>query len=85
MGVAQALVTVDGRETATWVVFGEDESGEALLGAYTLEGALLNVDLPLIQRLVPAIGSLRIPFAVMAFKVSARPACWPMRSSRGGG
>ena len=46
LGVAQALVTVDGRDTATWVIFGEDESGEALLRAYTLEGVFLNVEPP---------------------------------------
>ena len=61
LGIAEARVTADGHETTTWVIFGEDESGEALLGAYALEGMLLNVD-PHNQRLVPGVGSLRTPF-----------------------
>jgi clan AA aspartic protease len=56
LDMAQAIVRVEGRETITWVIFGE-ESG-ALLGAYTLEGVFLGVD-PYNQRLVPVHGVLK--------------------------
>ncbi len=46
-------VSVEGIETPTLVIF-TDEGAPALLGAYTLEGALLVVD-PVRQRLVPTI------------------------------
>ena len=49
--VAQVLVRLDGQETYTWCVFG-DEGTEPLIGAYTLEGLALTVD-PINQRLVP--------------------------------
>ena len=49
--VGEARVKLEGVETTTIVVFvGED--APALLGAYTLEGALLAVD-PVHQRLIP--------------------------------
>jgi len=55
MGVA--TVRVDGYETPTWVIFGEEGTG-ALLGSYTLEGLLLGVD-PYGQRLlIPVRGPL---------------------------
>ena len=44
-------VRVEGIETPTLVIF-TDEGAPALLGAYTLEGALLVVD-PVRQRLAP--------------------------------
>ena len=57
LDMAEARAVVDGRETTTWVIFGEDGMS-ALLGAYTLEGVLLAVD-PYNQRLIPVVGSLK--------------------------
>ena len=54
--VGQTWVRVDGKSVISLVVFGE-ESEEALLGAYTLEGVRLTVD-PANQRLVPTPGLL---------------------------
>ena len=48
---------VEGRETTTWVIFGE-EGTAALLGAYTLEGVFLGVD-PYGQKLIPVQGLLK--------------------------
>ena len=56
LDMAEAKVRVEGRETTTWVLFGEDDAA-ALLGAYTLEGVLLGVD-PYNRRLVPVRGLL---------------------------
>jgi len=55
--MAPATVKVEGRETITWVTFGEEGTG-ALLGAYTLEGMFLEVD-PYNQRLIPVHGVLK--------------------------
>ncbi len=55
--MAPATVKVEGRETITWVTFGEEGTG-ALLGAYTLEGMFLGVD-PYNQRLIPVHGVLK--------------------------
>ena len=49
--VGEARVRIDGVERTTIVIFTE-EGAPALLGAYTLEGALLVVD-PVQQRLIP--------------------------------
>lgn len=49
--IGEARVRVEGVETTTIVVF-VDDGAPALLGAYTLEGALLVVD-PVRQRLAP--------------------------------
>ena len=49
--VGEARVRAEGIETTTIVVF-VDEAAPTLLGAYTLEGALLVVD-PVRQRLAP--------------------------------
>ena len=57
LDMAQANARVEGRETITWVIFGE-EGMAALLGAYTLEGVRLGVD-PYNQRLIPVTGSLK--------------------------
>ena len=54
LDMAYATVRVNGRETITWVIFGE-ETGGTLLGAYTLEGVFLGVD-PYAQRLIPVRG-----------------------------
>ena len=51
LDMAEARARVDGRETTTWVIFGE-EGTSALLGAYTLEGVFLGVD-PYGGRLIP--------------------------------
>ena len=51
--LGEARVRLQGVVTTTIVSFAE-ESAPALLGAYTLEGALLAVD-PVGQRLVPTI------------------------------
>ncbi len=56
--VGEARVRVDGVVTTTIVIFA-DEAAPALLGAYTLEGALLVVD-PVQQRLAPT-HALRYP------------------------
>ena len=57
LGMAEAKARVEGRETTTWVIFGEEDTG-ALLGAYTLEGMLLGVD-PYSRRLIPVQGLLK--------------------------
>ena len=57
LDMAEAMARVDGRETTTWVIFGEDGM-TPLLGAYTLEGVLLAVD-PYNQQLIPVVGSLK--------------------------
>jgi clan AA aspartic protease len=57
LDMGEARSRVDGRETTTWVIFGE-EGASPLLGAYTLEGVLLGVD-PYNERLIPVIGSLK--------------------------
>ena len=49
--VGEARVRVGGRTLTTFVVFGDNDAA-SVLGAYTLEGALLAVD-PVGQRLVP--------------------------------
>ena len=57
LDMAQAIIKVEGRETITWVIFGE-EAGGALLGAYTLEGVFLGVD-SYNRRLIPVRGVLK--------------------------
>ena len=57
LDMVEAKARVEGRETTTWVIFGEDEA-EALLGAYTLEGVFLGVD-PYGRRLIPVQGLLK--------------------------
>ena len=56
LDMAEAKIKVDGKETITWVIFGE-ETASPLLGAYTLSGAFLGVD-PHVQRLIPMRGLL---------------------------
>ena len=62
LGMAEAIVRVQGEETHTWVVFG-DESCNATLGKYTLGGLFLCVDSER-QCLVPAHGVLATPVLV---------------------
>ena len=57
LDMAQATAQTEGRETITWVIFGE-EGMSPLLGAYTLEGLFLAVD-PYNQRLMPVNGLLK--------------------------
>lgn len=57
LDMAEARARVDGRETTTWVIFGE-EGTAALLGAYTLEGVFLGVDAHG-QKLIPVQGLLK--------------------------
>ena len=57
LDMAQANTRVEGIETNTWIIFGE-EGISPLLGAYTLEGAFLAVD-PYNQQLIPVVGSLK--------------------------
>lgn len=57
LDMAEARAVVEGRETYTWVIFGQ-EGESPLLGAYTLEGVFLAVD-PYNQRLIPVVGSLK--------------------------
>ena len=54
--IGQTEVRIDGQETTTLVVFG-DEDMQPLLGAYTLEGLRLAVD-PARRRLVQVPGRL---------------------------
>ena len=56
LDMAETKIKIDGRETITWVIFGE-ETASPLLGAYTLSGVFLGVD-PHAQRLMPARGLL---------------------------
>ena len=56
MDMGETKVRVEGMETTTWVLFG-DEGITPLLGAMTLEGLLLGVD-PFNERLVPVEGLL---------------------------
>lgn len=58
LDLAEVRVRVDGRQTTTWVIFGEDENGEALLGAYTLQGTFLGVDTRN-EGLIPVEGLLK--------------------------
>ena len=62
LDMAEARARVAGRETTTWVIFGE-EGTSALLGAYTLEGVFLGVD-PYGQKLIPARGLLKVAAGV---------------------
>ena len=62
LGMAEAIVKLQGEETHTWVVFG-DESCDATLGKYTLGGLFLRVDSER-ERLVPARGILATPILV---------------------
>ena len=57
LDMAEIKVGVEGRETGTWAVFGNDSAG-TLLGAYTLEGVFLGVD-PYNRRLIPVQGILK--------------------------
>ena len=57
LDMGQANARVEGIDTVTWVIFGE-EGAAPVLGAYTLEGILLGVD-PYNERLIPVIGSLK--------------------------
>ena len=57
LDMAQARARVDGIETITWVIFGEDGM-PPLLGSYTLTGVFLGVD-PYNERLIPVVGSLK--------------------------
>ena len=58
LDMAEVQVCVNGRQTTTWVIFGEEENGEALLGAYTLQGTFLGVDTRN-ERLIPMEGLLK--------------------------
>ena len=57
LDMAEARAVVEGRETGTWVIFGEDGVAP-ILGAYTLEGVFLAVD-SYNERLIPVVGSLK--------------------------
>ena len=56
MGMGETRVRVEGLETSTWVLFGQEDA-PILLGALTLEALLLGVD-PFNRRLVPVEGLL---------------------------
>ena len=51
LDMGNASVKIEGRETVTWVIFGEDET-VFLLGAYTLTGVFMKAD-PVNRRLEP--------------------------------
>ena len=57
LGMAPVIVTAEGKETPTWVIFG-DEGTTPLLGAHALEGMFLGLD-PNGQRLIPVQGMLK--------------------------
>ncbi len=57
LDMAPVMVRIDGDETPTWVIFGE-EGASPVLGAHALEGLLLGVD-PFAQRLIPVHGLLK--------------------------
>lgn len=57
LDMAPIMVRIDGDETPTWVIFGE-EGSSPILGAHALEGLLLGVD-PYSQRLIPVRGLLK--------------------------
>ena len=57
LDMAPVMVRVEGEETPTWVIFGE-EGTSPILGAHALEGLLLGVD-PFAQRLIPVHGLLK--------------------------
>lgn len=59
LDMGHANVRVQGKETITWVIFGEDTDA-VLLGSHTLTGVMLGVD-PSAQRLIPVHGSLKSP------------------------
>ena len=56
MEMGETRVRVEGLETSTWILFGE-EGAPVLLGALTRAGLLLGVD-PFNRRLVPVEGLL---------------------------
>ncbi len=58
LDMAPITVRIDGNETPTWVIFGEEESSP-ILGAHALEGLLLGVD-PFGQCLIPVHGLLKM-------------------------
>ncbi len=57
LDLGQHWITIDGRRTVTWSIFGEDES-TFLVGSYTLEGVRLGVD-PYSRRLIPTVGLIK--------------------------
>ena len=57
LDMAPITVRIDGDETPTWVIFGE-EGSSPILGAHALEGLLLGVD-PFGHRLIPTHGLLK--------------------------
>ena len=57
LDMAPVMVRIDGEETPTWVIFGE-EGTSPILGAHASEGLLLGVD-PYGQRLIPMLGLLK--------------------------
>ena len=57
LDMAPVMVRIEGDETPTWVIFGE-EGTDPILGAHALEGLLLGVD-PYGQRLIPIRGLLK--------------------------
>ena len=59
LDMGHANVRVQGKETITWVIFGE-ETDDVLLGSHTLTGVMLGVD-PSARRLIPVHGSLKSP------------------------
>lgn len=59
LDMGHANVRVQGKETISWVIFGED-TDDVLLGSHTLTGVMLGVD-PSAQRLIPVHCSLKSP------------------------
>lgn len=56
LDMGHANVRIQGKETISWVIFGE-ETGDVLLGSHTLTGVMLGVD-QAAQRLVPVHGRI---------------------------
>ena len=59
LDMGHANVRVQGKETISWIIFGE-ETDDVLLGSHTLTGVMLGVD-PSAWRLIPIHGSLKSP------------------------
>ena len=56
LNMGETRVRVDGMETTTWILYGNEES-QPLLGSLALEALLLGVD-PYNKRLIPVEGLL---------------------------
>lgn len=56
LDMGHANIRVQGKDTISWVIFGDD-AGDVLLGSHTLAGVMLGVD-ESAQRLIPVHGRI---------------------------